>query len=68
MLTTSDYRRRAERCLRLAATTVDTAIAASLRQLAADNLAMAEEGKAHVAQQPQQIQPRGLERPKASDE
>ena len=67
MLTTSDYRRRAERCLRLASVTVDTAIAASLRQLAADNLAMAEEGKAHVAQQ-QQIQPKGLERPEASDE
>jgi post-segregation antitoxin (ccd killing protein) len=52
--------------LRLASATVDAAIAASLRQLAADNFAM--EGKAHVAQQQQQIQPRGLERPKASDE
>jgi hypothetical protein len=51
--------------LRLASTTVDTAIAASLRQLAADNFAMAGEGKAHVAQQQQQIQPEG---PKASDE
>jgi hypothetical protein len=50
--------------LRLASTTVDTAIA-SLRQLAADNFAMAGEGKAHVAQQQQQIQPEG---PKASDE
>ena len=58
MPTTSDYRRRAERCSRLASTTVDTAIAASLRQLAADNFAMAEEGNAHVAQQQQQIQPK----------
>jgi len=57
MPTTSDYRRRAERCLRLASTTVDTAIAASLRQLAADNFAMAEEGEVQAAQQQQQIQP-----------
>jgi hypothetical protein len=67
MPTTSDYRQRAERCLRLASTTIDTAIAASLRQLAADNFAMAEEGKAQVAQLQQQIQPKGPG-PKASDE
>jgi hypothetical protein len=41
----------------LASTTVDTAIAASLRQLAADNFAMAEEGEVQAAQQQQQIQP-----------
>jgi hypothetical protein len=55
MPTTADYRRRAERCLRLASATVDTVIAASLRQLAADNFAMTEEGKTQVAQQQQQI-------------
>jgi hypothetical protein len=37
--------------LRLASTTVDTVIAASLRQLAADNFVMAEEGDVQVAQQ-----------------
>ena len=61
MPTTADYRRRAERCLRLASTTCDAVIAASLRRLAADNFAMAEEGKTQVAQQQQQFQPKDLE-------